>query len=431
MRGQSLIVPVGHKSICEINPNDSCIKNNEYTFIPMDAVRNGYSGIDYFDKRKSEGSGLVSFMNNDTIVAKITPCAENGKIAFIEQLPDDADLGLGSTEFIVFRPNQANVYPKYLYSVLSSHYVHGLAVSLMEGSTGRQRIPYKAYKKRINAYFPLLPEQKSIAGILSKVDEAIEAVETSIKAAERLKKSLMQNLLTGKLKPDGTWRREDDFYVDEKFGKVPVGWKVKPVGDKSLCNINPNYKFIKGDQYDFIPMDAINDAFRGVGYLDSKKIDGGGYTRFCTGDILFAKITPCTENGKVALIEKMNTTVGFASTEFIVFQTKETVDNQFYFYLLSSDRVHNLSVSLMEGTTGRQRIPWKVFKNRILAPFPVDLSEQRDIAERLKAIEHSNAFKQSKIQSLKTLKKSLMQNLLTGKVRVDVEKINKLLEGGA
>ena len=51
---------------------------------------------------------------------------------------------------------------------------------------------------------------------------------------------------------------------------------------------------------------------RGVGYSELQKIDGGGYTRFKLGDILFAKITPCTENGKVALIEKMKTEVGFA-----------------------------------------------------------------------------------------------------------------------
>ncbi|PGR96896.1 hypothetical protein COC61_10995 [Priestia megaterium] len=271
-------------------------------------------------------------------------------------------------------------------------------------------------------------EQKAIAGILSKVDEAIEVIESSIKATERLKKSLMQNLLTGKIKPDGTWRSEEEFYLDEKFGKVPRGWQVKPVGDKSLCNINPNYKFVKGESYDFIPMDALNDGFQGVGYLDSKIVDSGGYTRFRKGDILFAKITPCTENGKVALINNMNTEIGFASTEFIVFSPKETVDSQFYFYLLTSDRVHNLSVSLMEGTTGRQRVPWKVFKNRITAPIPMDLAEQRAIAERLKSIEQSNEIRKSKIQSLNNLKKSLMQNLLTGKVRVDVEKINKLLE---
>ena len=74
---------------------------------------------------------------------------------------------------------------------------------------------------------PPLPEQKTIAAILSKVDEAIAAVEDSIKAAEKVKKALMQNLLTGKLKPDGTWRSDDEFYTDEKLGKIPKGWEKK------------------------------------------------------------------------------------------------------------------------------------------------------------------------------------------------------------
>ncbi|ABW68729.1 restriction endonuclease subunit S [Desulfosudis oleivorans] len=348
-----------------------------------------------------------------------------GNAVFIN---DDTDYLFASflTGFIPKDPD--TVLPKYFFYWLSSHPIQERITSVSEGTTGLGNLDIRFLRNMDFEYPKNTSEQKAIAGILSKVDAVIEAVENSIKAAERLKKSLMQNLLTGKLKPDGTWRSEDDFYMDEKFGKVPKGWEVKPVGGKSLCNINPNYNFTKGEQYDFIPMDAINDDFRGLGYLVTKKVDGGGYTRFRIGDILFAKITPCTENGKVALIEKMNTTVGFASTEFIIFQPKETIDNQFYFYLLSSDRVHNLSVSLMEGTTGRQRVPWKIFKNRILAPIPIDLDEQRNIAKRLKVIEKLNVCKYSKIQSLKNLKKSLMQNLLTGKVRVDVAKINKLLE---
>ena len=81
----------------------------------------------------------------------------------------------------------------------------------------------------------------------------------------------------------------------------------------------------------------------------------------------------------------------------------------------------------MEGTTGRQRVPWKVFKNRISVPIPNDISEQKAIASKLKCIELSNIDKQNKIETLQRLKKSLMQNLLTGKVRVDVEKINELI----
>ncbi|MCA6440461.1 MAG: restriction endonuclease subunit S [Chitinophagaceae bacterium] len=104
--------------------------------------------------------------------------------------------------------------------------------SILRSATGIK--VYSVSKTELKKIFlpkPPVEEQKAIATILSKVDEAIKATENSIKAAEKLKKSLMQNLLTGKLKPDGTWRKEDEFYKDEKFGNVPVGWVVDRVKD--------------------------------------------------------------------------------------------------------------------------------------------------------------------------------------------------------
>ncbi len=347
-----------------------------------------------------------------------------GRVGLIDENIEKDDYAFAN--FIQRISIDDTIEPEFLYYCLQQMYEMGITASMQYQTTGIRNLDWKLYIKTILPK-PLKPEQTAIASILSKVDEAIEATQNSIKAAEKLKKALMQNLLSGKLKPDGTWRTEDEFYVDNKFGKVPIGWTMKPIGDKSHCKINPNYSFIKGESYDFIPMDAINDGFRGVSYLESKVIDGGGFTRFKLGDILFAKITPCTENGKAALIESMTTNIGFASTEFIVFQPLEKIDNQFFYYLLSSGTVHKLAVSLMEGTTGRQRIPWKIFKNRINVCIPDDVEVQKSIAMKLKSFENSNNQKQTKIQTLQRLKKSLMQNLLTGKIRVDVEKVTELL----
>lgn len=320
--------------------------------------------------------------------------------------------------------DEAEIYkPYYSYSFQYLEYV-------LKAKTAGSGIPHadKGVIKRLEFFKPEMPEQKAIATILSKVDEAIKATENSIKAAEKLKKSLMQNLLNGQLKSDGTWRKKDEFYKDEKFGNVPVGWAVKAIGDNSNCDINPNYKFIKGKEYDFIPMEAVHDSFGGVvSPLEKKVVDGGGYTRYKKGDIIFAKITPCTENGKVALIKECETEIGFASTEFIVFSPKETIDNLFFYYVLSSSSVHMLAVSLMEGTTGRQRVPWKVFKNRIFAPIPMELNEQKAIAELISSVETRNLSKCKKIDALKKVKKSLMQNLLTGKVRLNLSKIENLI----
>jgi type I restriction enzyme S subunit len=341
---------------------------------------------------------------------------------------DDTDY-LFASFLTAFKPKEdADIIPEYFFQWFSSHVVQERITSVSEGTTGLGNLDIRYLRNMVIEYPDNEAEQKAIATILSKVDDAIKANENSIKAAEKLKRSLMQNLLSGKLKPNGTWRKEDEFYKDEKFGNVPVGWKMKAIGDNSNCDINPNYKFIKGREYDFIPMEAINDSFGGVSSsIEKRVIDGGGYTRYKEGDILFAKITPCTENGKVALIKECGTGVGFASTEFIVFSPKDSVDNLFFYYLLSSSSVHMLAVSLMEGTTGRQRVPWKVFKNRIFAPIPSDINEQKAIAELISSVETQNHKKTVKINRLMRLKKSLMQNLLTGKVRVDLNKIEKLI----
>lgn len=276
-------------------------------------------------------------------------------------------------------------------------------------------------KKEVRNIRVIIPEnsseQTAIAAILSKVDEAIASVQASISAAERLKKSLMQNLLTGRMKPDGTLRKDDDFYVDEKFGKVPVGWEVKAIGDKSVCQINPNYKYKKKEVYDFVPMEAVKENFGGLDFIEKQVIDNGSYTRFKAGDILFAKITPCSENGKVAYIKHIDSEVGFASTEFIVFQPSDNVNGQFIYLMLASENVHRLAISLMEGTTGRQRIPWKIFRNRIFVPMP-DKEEQNKIVEKILVFDKKNSYNYSKIAVLERLKKSLMQNLLTGRVRI-------------
>ena len=306
---------------------------------------------------------------------------------------------------------------KFLSYLLNSDDVQKHFVSRASGSGIRYTLSLNDFKSA-KIRFPDKSEQSAIAAILSKVDEAITAVQASIAAAERLKKSLMQNLLTGRMKPDGTLRKEDEFYMDEKFGKVPKGWKVKAIGDKDVCKINPVYKYKKKEVYDFIPMEAIKENFEGVDYVEKQVIDNGSYTRFKAGDILFAKITPCSENGKVAYIDHIDSEVGFASTEFIVFHPTENVDGKYVYLLLSSGNVHRLAISLMEGTTGRQRIPWKIFRNRIFVPMP-DKEEQNKIVEKILVFDKKISYNYNKIAVLEKLKKSLMQNLLTGRVRVN------------
>lgn len=323
--------------------------------------------------------------------------------------------GILASTMVKLLVDETKLDKKYFaYSCLNLEYI-------LKAKTAGSGIPHadKGVIKNLPFYFPTdKAEQTAIAKILSTVDEAIRSTRETISKLERVKKALMQNLLSGKMKPDGTLRPAAEFYEDDKMGLVPKGWTVKAIGDKSICKINPNYSYVKNKEYDFIPMEAIKDKFRGVDYMEKQKIGTGSFTRFKKGDILFAKITPCSENGKVALVEEMTTDVGFASTEFIVFQPQNNIDNKYCYYLLSSGAIHRLAISLMEGTTGRQRIPWKIFKNRIFVSIPDDIEEQKMMVRNISSIEDLCKTKQEKITALESLKKSLMQQLLTGRVRV-------------
>ena len=101
--------------VAEVNPRYKLDKTKEYPFVEMAAVAENYGGVIRFDRRKFDSSGLAYFTLNDILFAKITPCAENGKIALVRELSDE--FGLGSTEFIVLSP-RPGYDPRFVYALL-------------------------------------------------------------------------------------------------------------------------------------------------------------------------------------------------------------------------------------------------------------------------------------------------------------------------
>jgi type I restriction enzyme, S subunit len=302
-----------------------------------------------------------------------------------------------------------------------------------QGTTFKEIRPRPLGNLRINIPSPFtkesLIEQKAIAGILSKVDEAIEVVENSIKAAERLKKSLMQNLLTGKLKPDGTMRSEDEFYVDEKFGKVPKGWELKKL--KHVCGSSGEYganasaiayregipRFIRiTDIDDFGNLIEENKA--GI------EVDKSKNYILKENDFLFARTGDTV--GKSLLYKDSMGLSAFAGY-LIKFTFLPDVILPEYFDLVAKSDLFEAFKIAMKRVGAKPNINSREYGSfRFI--LPNGLKDQEAIIKKVTPLNSFTKTNHKKIQSLKTLKKSLMQNLLTGKVRVDVEKINKLLE---
>ena len=274
------------------------------------------------------------------------------------------------------------------------------------------------------------PEQTAIATILSKVDEAIEATKQSIKAAEKLKKSLMQNLLTGKLKPDGTWRKDDEFYEDEKFGKVPVAWEIIRFG--KLFDILSGKGFSFDEYVDkgvkLIKIDNVGWSkvlWNNTTFLPTEYIEMYPKLLLAENDIIVALNRPITQNKlKIAILTKddepslLYQRVG----KFILDEDK--VNKKFSYYFLTIF----LYKFIRKMSVGSDQPFINVSTLRKQSIFiPSDTTEQDGIGNKLYKVDLLLKSKQTKIRTLQRLKKSLMQNLLTGKIRLNVEQINKTI----
>ncbi|MDP2860525.1 MAG: restriction endonuclease subunit S, partial [bacterium] len=199
-------------------------------------------------------------------------------------------------------------------------------------------------------------------------------------------------------------------YKDTPIGKVPVDWKVGAFSE--LAEINPKRNLRNLTIYPFVEMAAITSQSHRVQYTKLREFKGGG-SKFQNGDTLFARITPCTENGKTAYVDFLDENqFGHGSTEFIIFGPKKGVDGKFVYYVAKWDKVRNIAVSKMEGTSGRQRVPSRVFIEDIFVPIP-PFNEQKKIAEILTALDEAIEKTDQIIEKIKETKKGLMQRLLT------------------
>ena len=150
-----------------------------------------------------------------------------------------------------------------------------------------------------------------------------------------------------------------------------------------LVEINPRVELKKGQEYPFIEMGVVEPARRYV-HADQKRTFKSGGARFSPGDTLFARITPCLENGKIAQYKSTTRKPGFGSTEFIVFRARHEVsDPGFVYYLAKSDLVRMPAERSMSGASGRQRAKIESIID-LNVPAP-PLPTQRKIASILSA----------------------------------------------
>ena len=157
------------KDIVEINPTESLKKGTVAKKIGMDILQPYCRSIPSYSLEPYTGG--TKFKNGDTIMARITPCLENGKTAMVNILDDE--IGFGSTEYIVFRAKNNITDPYFIYYLITSDCIRNPAIKSMVGSSGRQRVQTDVVAN-LSIKLPPLPTQQKIAAILSSLDDKIE-----------------------------------------------------------------------------------------------------------------------------------------------------------------------------------------------------------------------------------------------------------------
>ena len=186
------------KSCVEINPTKIVINDNDdVTFLGMkDVTENGQIDLSTIKKYEEVKKGFTSFKNDDVLLAKITPCFENGKAAIAKNLVNNT--GFGSTEFYVLRPNQNKILPDYLYSIVKSSRFSEMGRSNMKGAAGQKRL-IKDFVSNYKFLLPDIPQQKLFAAKVQEIEEYIKTQQAELENAKTMFQSLLHHSFTGEL----------------------------------------------------------------------------------------------------------------------------------------------------------------------------------------------------------------------------------------
>ncbi len=309
-----------------------------------------------------------------------------------------------STGFCGIRCKE-DVDTEYLKFIFLSDYFNTLKDSLCSGAT--QRAINNDSISSITIAFPPLPEQKKIAYVLSTVQAAIEKTDAVIKAARELKKSLMRHLFT--YGPVPVSEAEQVPLKETEIGPVPEEWEMVRLGEASELRKEAVEPTNKGLRY--IGLEHMDSGESRVRCFGSESEVRSTKNRFYEGDILYGKLRPYLD--KVAI---MNFD-GICSTDIMVITTPSNRVNADYLVnLLHLPSFLSFATSTMTGVN-HPRTSWKALKP-FMIPLP-SLATQKQIAETLFTVDQKIETEENRKKALEELFKTLLNNLMTGKMRVN------------
>ena len=292
--------------------------------------------------------------------------------------------------WLVIRDNEGVFDKRFLYYFLGSPVTYQKFKSMAVGGVVNN-LNIDMVKKILVPVLSIA-EQKEIADVLDKVTALINYRKDQIANLESLVKSRFIELfgLPGS---------------DEK------GWGMIALG--SVCQVNPkkgqDKRVTSGLEISFVPMPAVSES----GEIDPSEVRvydavKTGFTYFAENDVLFAKITPCMENGKGAVAKGLHNGIGFGSTEFHVLRPEHGKTDPYWIYTLTAfPEFRSDAASNMTGSAGQRRVPASFLEQYRVCVPPIQLQEE--FAAFVKQTDKLKLAVTEALAELETLKKSLMQ----------------------
>lgn len=406
-------------AIADLNPLRPLKKGTIAKLIDMAALPTSHRSIEISSIEKRPYSSGARFKNGDTLMARITPCLENGKSAFVNCL-NESEVAAGSTEFIVIAPKR-DAEADFVYYASRFPEFRLYSISRMEGTSGRQRVSHHSIA---DFEFPYIePEDRiAIGKILRSLDDRIEHnrnLAANLEAiAQRLFKSWFVDFDPVRAKAvceepaglaDDIAALFPDRFVDSELGDTPEGWKVGKISDFST-NVRIG---CTPSQF------SSEDFYVGLEHFDRHCLtlwNGGSgddatsnKSRFSKSDLLFGKLRPYFH--KVAIAP----TDGICSTDILVIRSTDSAYREFMYLSLFQDAVIQY-VSDASGGTRMPRTNWETLAGYacVIPSRPVALAFGEIVApmiETMMQFVSENAVL-TKIRDL------LLPRLISGKLRV-------------
>lgn len=393
--------PVGWRTMSfseavAINPKRSLPKDGVVPFLDMASLPLNGADVSVSAVREV-GSGGSKFQTGDTLFARITPCAENGKLGFVQSV-EGGEVAQGSTEFVVMAGRAGLTLPEYVRYLAGWSEVRELAIGLMEGTSGRQRVPNWAFDE-IEAPIPSLDEQQQIAEVLRSVDEAAATLEASLCAALSVRQATLDDVMRSEA--SSTENRPLESSADIRTGLAKnAGRQGEKISLPYLRVANVQDGWIDLTEVKSVNVDPAAVSRYSLRPGDVLLTEGGDYDKLGRGGVWTGEIEPCLHQNHVFAVRPDSRKL---SSAFLALLTQSYLGRAYF--LSCAKRTTNLA-SINSSQLKKLPVP------------ALSLSRQQEIASEIGSIDRLIAIEKERGVALRRLRKALSHDLLSGRVRL-------------